>query len=82
MSDHERSEPSPDFPIAEIERELARLRTEQKRLVEKRNHLYHTVIEAGDDTGFALTRVLKQLKQVEQRLEQWRELLKAKGLAG
>ncbi len=81
MSDHEKDEPSPDFPVDEIQQELARLQAEKKRLVEKRNHLYHTVVEAGNDTGFALTKVLKQLKQVDQRIEQWNDLLKSKGLA-
>jgi hypothetical protein len=81
MSRNEKDEPSPDFPIEEVKQELARLQSEKKRLVERRNQLYHTVVEAGDDTGFALTKVLKQLKQVDQRIEQWNDLLKSKGLA-
>ena len=81
MSTHEKDEPSPDFPIHEIQQELDRLRLEKKRLVDKRDRLYHTVVEAGNDTGFALTKVLKQVKQVDQRIDQWNELLKAKGLA-
>ena len=82
MAQSENGQATPDFPIREIQEELARLIAERQRLVERRDHLYHTVIEAGDDTGFALTKIMKQLKQIEQRIEQWKDLLKAKGLAG
>ena len=81
MSSHKDDEPSPDFPIHEIQQELARLQLEKKRLVDKRDRLYHTVVEAGNDTGFALTKVMQRIKQVDQRIEQWNELLKAKGLS-
>jgi hypothetical protein len=80
MSRQEKGAPSPDFPVEEIKQELARLQSEKRALVEKRNELYHTVVEAGNDTGFALTKVLRQLKQVDQRIEQWTSLLKAKGV--
>ena len=80
MSTHEKGEPSQDFPIREIQEERRRLELERKRLIEVRDRLYHTVVEVGDDTGFALTKILKQLKQVEERIEQWDNLLKMKGL--
>lgn len=81
MSSQKNDEPSPDFPIHEIQQELDRLQLEKKRLVDKRDRLYHTVVEAGNDTGFALTKVMQRIKQVDQRIEQWNELLKAKGLS-
>jgi hypothetical protein len=57
-----------DFPVPEILRERQRLEQERGRLTAERDHLYTTVVGAGDDSGYSLMRVLKQLKQVEQRI--------------
>ncbi len=73
MSEHQ------DFPIREIQNERRRLEEEKERLVPKRDRLFMTV-ESGDDSGFALTKVLKDLKKIEQRIAQWDDLLRQKGL--
>ena len=73
MSAHE------DFPIREIQNERRRLEEEKERLVPKRDRLFMTV-ESGDDSGFALTKVLKDLKKIEQRIGQLDDLLRRKGL--
>lgn len=80
MSTHENGRSSEDFPVREVQNELRRLEAERARLVEQRDRLYVTVVEAGDDTGFALARLLKKIKQTEERIEQWSSLLRLKGL--
>ena len=73
--------PHQDFPVPEILRERQRLELERERLTAKRDRLYTTVVDAGDDSGYSLMKILKELKHVEQRIEQWDTLLKEKGLA-
>jgi predicted phosphoribosyltransferase len=60
--------------LAELERELARLSSDRAVAETKRDQIL-MVVEAGDDSGFSLSMALRELKQIENRMEQVQNLL-------
>ena len=60
--------------LSDLERELGRLEVERKRAVAKRDHVF-SVVETGDDSGFALSLALNDLKAIEDRIDQVKNLV-------
>ena len=61
--------PSDAQLLRDLERELGRLEIERARAMQKRDRVL-SVVEAGDDSGFALSFALRDLKRIEERIEQ------------
>lgn len=60
--------------LHDLQRELGRLEVERAQAISKRDHVF-SVVEAGDDSGFALSLALNELKAIEDRIEQVKGLV-------
>jgi hypothetical protein len=63
-----------DRLLLDLNRELERLEAEKAQLLRKRDQSL-SVVEAGDDSGFALSLALSDLKRIDERIEQVKNLL-------
>ena len=59
--------------LSDLQRELGRLEVERTRAIAKRDHVF-SVVEAGDDSGFALSLALNDLRAIEDRIDQVKNL--------
>ena len=66
--------PHEEALLQELQHELRRLESERARAVKKRDHVF-AVVETGDDTGHSLNVALTNLKRIEDRIEQVRNLI-------
>ncbi len=62
-------QPPDDQLLRDLQRELERLEMERSRAIQKRDRAL-SVVETGDDSGFALSLALRDLKRIEERIEQ------------
>ena len=60
--------------LSDLQRELGRLEVERTRALAKRDHVC-SVVETGDDSGFALSLALNDLKAIEDRIDQVKNLV-------
>lgn len=60
--------------LSDLQRELGRLEVERTRAIAKRDHVF-SVVETGDDSGFALSLALNDLKAIEDRIDQVKNLV-------
>jgi hypothetical protein len=60
--------------LLDLRRELERREAERARLLHKQEQTL-SVVEAGDDSGFGLSLALSDLKRLDERIEQLRNLL-------
>lgn len=60
--------------LAELAQELARLESERQQAEKKRDEIL-MVVEAGDDSGFSLSMALRDVKHLENRIEQIQNLI-------
>ena len=68
---HSKSE---DDLTVELQREIRRLEAERSAAIDKRD-LAKLVVESGDDTGRLLITALTDVRQLDERIEQMRQLL-------
>jgi hypothetical protein len=63
-----------DRLLMDLRRELERREAERARLLRKQERAL-SVVESGEDSGFALSLALSDLKRLDERIEQLRNLL-------
>ncbi len=67
-----------DQLLLDLRRELTRLESERVRAISHRDRVF-SVVETGDDSGHSLTVALMDLKRIEDRIEQVKNLIERKG---
>ncbi len=63
--------------LNELRQELTRLEAEHAKAIQKRDEVF-SVVENGDDSGYALSMALNELRKIEKRMEQVRNLFEQK----
>jgi hypothetical protein len=63
-----------DQLLQDLRAELERREAEKARLLRKQDRAL-SVVETGEDSGFALSLALSDLKRIEERIEQLKNLL-------